>query len=165
MRHSPCSASVILWRRSRARFRGVGLVASPSPGARPCRPPPSPARGEGSFPVTHRAISHVVSISPVAGFFASIKVMPMATSSSRMRSASAQFSLSGQQAELWQCARSMLPFRPLFLLQARGSREVFRFAQRSPSSKIQCCEQHPDIAFLEELVKLGRSSLAYSSRR
>ncbi len=69
--------------------------------------------GAGSFPLTrrpdlpgatlsregrgfclaifHRAISQVVSISPVTGFFASFSVIPKAESSSRMRSASAQF--------------------------------------------------------------------------
>ena len=48
-------------------------------------------KGRGSLRLPHRAISQVVSISPVAGFFASFKAIPMAASSSRMRSASAQF--------------------------------------------------------------------------
>ena len=39
----------------------------------------------------HRASSHVVTISPVSTSLASFKVMPMATSSSRMRSASLKF--------------------------------------------------------------------------
>ena len=48
-------------------------------------------RGFNFATAVHRAIFQVVSISPVMGFFASIRAMPIATSSSLIRSASAQF--------------------------------------------------------------------------
>ncbi len=59
---------------------------------RPAMPDATLSReGRGFNLACHRAIFQVVSISPVMGFFASIRAMPIATSSSLIRSASAQF--------------------------------------------------------------------------
>ena len=86
------------WRRAtaRRRVRGTARVATEAPSPASGRWPsaPSPTRGEGRerrrLPA-HRATFQVVVSSPVAGSLASISAMPLATSSSRMRSDSAKF--------------------------------------------------------------------------